>query len=153
MLVHKLTKQKIEELKAELNHLEIEESPLLSEELKKQREDTQDEYNSDLTELLEEKDLTKKRIIEIRMVLGNCEAIDENSKSNVVEIGTVVKVTIDGKDFEYRLVEAIEANPLENKISSESPIGSALVGRKVGDIFTVLITDNEKKFEIKKVSY
>jgi len=153
MSLHKLTKQKIQELKDELVHLKNEVTPLLSEELKKQREDIQDEFNSDLTELLEEMEQTKKRIFEIQIIIENSEIIDENAKAKKVEVGTKVKVKIDGKSLEYRIVEVMEANPMDNKISENSPIGHALMEKQVGDTFSVLIGGNDKEFQIEKISY
>jgi len=153
MSAHKLTKQKIQELKEELQYLETEKSPNLSDELKKQRNEIQDEFDSNLTELLEEKDQIQKRIIEIQIIIDNCEEIDENAKAKIVEIGTKVKVEIDGNLLEYRIVEAIEANPMDNKISADSPIGKALIGKMAGDVFLAKIGSSDKEFKIEDISY
>ena len=77
--------------------------------------------------------------------------IDESKiDSNVVTIGSIVKVN--DMDFEeeveYTIVGSAEADPMNFKISNESPVGSALVGKKVGDIVEVAVPDGVNKFEV-----
>ena len=56
-------------------------------------------------------------------------------KTTKVNVGSTVEITMSGKPFTYTIVGPVEANPLEGKISNESPIGKELLGRKVGDEF------------------
>jgi transcription elongation factor GreA len=57
----------------------------------------------------------------------------ENKKTNSVGVGVTVKVHVDGGEEEFMIVGAPEANPIDKKISHESPLGKALLGKKVGD--------------------
>lgn len=74
--------------------------------------------------------------------------------SDVVSVGSKVKV----KDYEfdeeveYSIVGSAEADPMNFKISNESPVGSALIGKKIGDIVEVQIPDGMNKFEILGIS-
>ena len=77
--------------------------------------------------------------------------IDESKiDSNVVTIGSIVKVN--DMDFEeeveYTIVGSAEADPYEGKISNESPVGKALLGRTIGDIVDVQVTDGVANFEL-----
>lgn len=75
-------------------------------------------------------------IIEIENMLRNVVLIDEdNLDTKTVNFGATVKVKMlaDGKTAEYQIVGSAEANPAENRISNESPVGRALLGRKKGD--------------------
>ena len=84
-------------------------------------------------------------------MLKNAVVVDESELPNdVVSVGTIVKV----KDYdfdeevEYSIVGSAEADPMNFKISNESPVGSALVGKKVGDIVEVAVPDGVNKFEV-----
>jgi transcription elongation factor GreA len=62
------------------------------------------------------------------------------STTDAVGIGSRVKVHVDGEEDEFVIVSSVEANPMEGKISVESPVGKALLGSKVGDVITVSST-------------
>ena len=68
-------------------------------------------------------------------------------KKDKVALGATVNLTLSGKKMEYALVGPTEANPLEGKISNESPIGKALLGHKAGDTFEF----NGKKVKIVEI--
>ena len=80
--------------------------------------------------------------------------IDESKiDSNVVTIGSIVKVN--DMDFEeeveYTIVGSAEADPMNFKISNESPVGSALIGKKVGDVVEVAVPSGMSKFEVLEI--
>ena len=94
------------------------------------------------------------RIIQLENMLKNATIIDENEiPADTVSVGTIAKV----KDYdldeevEFFIVGSAEADPMENKISNESPVGSALIGKKVGDIVEVSVPDGVSKYEILSV--
>lgn len=88
-------------------------------------------------------------------MLKNAVVVDESEiPSDIVSVGSKVKV----KDYEfdeeveYSIVGSAEADPINFKISNESPVGSGLVGKKVGDIVEVIVPDGLNKFEILGIS-
>ncbi|MBQ1375482.1 MAG: transcription elongation factor GreA [Clostridia bacterium] len=96
--------------------------------------------NSEYDEAKNEQAMNEGRIVELTAMLKNAEVLDEEEiDSNKVNIGCTVKV-IDkefDEEIEYSIVGTTEADPLENKISDESPLGHALIGCHVGDICEV----------------
>lgn len=78
------------------------------------------------------------RIKELEILLSNARIVEAPEKSDVVVVGTQVTIQEDGIDPEtYVIVGAAEANPREGRISNESPLGKALMGRRAGDLVTV----------------
>lgn len=92
------------------------------------------------------------RIKEIEYKLEHSEVM-EGSK-DTVSIGSLVKIKYieDGEEEEYKIVGSLEADPFENKISNESPIGSALFGKKVGDVIEVSSPTGSYKVEISNIA-
>ena len=100
--------------------------------------------NEDYTAARGEQKVVEGRIQEIEDILLHAKVIKAGKKSKV-DMGSVVSLESDGKTSTYTLVGAVEANPLEGKISNESPIGLAIFGKKVGDEVTL---PNGKVFKI-----
>ena len=107
--------------------------------------------NSEYDEAKNDQAFTEGRILQLENMLKNAVVVDESELPNdVVSVGTIVKV----KDYdfdeevEYSIVGSAEADPMNFKISNESPVGSALVGKKVGDIVEVAVPDGVNKFEV-----
>jgi transcription elongation factor GreA len=73
------------------------------------------------------------RISEIDYILQNVEVIKAPKGDSKVQLGSTVKLKSDGKTKEFQVVGTVEADPLNGKISDESPIGKALLGKKLGD--------------------
>ncbi len=89
----------------------------------------------------------ENRILEIQETLKKAVLITAR-KTDKVAIGSTVNIDMGGKEFTYTMVGPVEANPLEGKISHESPIGKELLGRKVDDTFEF----NGKKVKIKSIA-
>ena len=91
-------------------------------------------------------------IVEIENMLKNVVLIDEDSIStDVVNVGATVRVrmpALGGREAEYQIVGTAEANPLENRISNESPVGKTLLGHKVGELVEIQTPDGVSEFEI-----
>lgn len=107
--------------------------------------------NSEYDEAKNEQAFVEGRIIQLENMLKNASVIDESEIStDIVSVGSIVKV----KDYEfdeeveYSIVGSAEADPMEFKISNESPVGSALMGKKVGEIIEVTVPGGISKFEI-----
>ena len=107
--------------------------------------------NSEYDEAKNDQAFTEGRILQLENMLKNATVVDESEIStDKVSVGSVVKV----KDYEfdevveYTIVGSAEADPMNFKISNESPVGIALVGKKIGDILEVTIPDGVNKFEV-----
>jgi transcription elongation factor GreA len=92
--------------------------------------------NAEYDSAREEQGLVETRIAEIEDILMNAEDI-KATKSSSIHLGTTVELKTGSKKVTYTVVGSVEANPGEGKISDESPIGAALMGKKVGDSATV----------------
>ena len=102
--------------------------------------------NQEYTDARAEQKNVENRILEIQETLKNAVVI-KAKKTDKVIIGATVVIDMAGKEFTYTMVGPVEANPLEGKISHESPIGKALLGRKAGEEFDF----NGKKVKIKTI--
>jgi transcription elongation factor GreA len=91
------------------------------------------------------------RISEIEEILQNASII-EHTKSSKVAIGVTVVLKSDkGKTVSYTIVGSVEADPLEGKISDESPIGQALLNKKVGDTATIKTPGGEVTYTVEEI--
>lgn len=106
--------------------------------------------NAEYDAAREEQGLVESRIAEIEDVLLNAEIIP-TSHSSKVGLGSKVELKTGRKTVTYHVVGPVEADPLEGKISNESPIGLALMGKKVGDTAVISTPKGEIKYEIVKV--
>ncbi len=106
--------------------------------------------NAEYDTAREEQGLVESRIAEIEDILLNATIIAV-TKSSSVKLGSKVELKVDRKTVTYHVVGPVEADPLEGKISNESPIGLALMGKKVGDTATITTPKGAIKYEVVKV--
>jgi transcription elongation factor GreA len=114
-----------------------------------------DDLSSEYLAFKEDMELLESRIFELEYILKNFILIKKppKEKQNVVNIGaTVTLEDEDGLINEFMLVGTLEANPSEGKISIESPVGKALLGKKIGDE-VVITSPINVKYKIKKIRY
>ena len=140
-----LTKAGYAELEKELAEL-IAERPAIAERIATARAFGDLSENQEYTDARAEQKNVENRILEIQETLKNAVLI-RNRKNDKVNIGATVVISMDGKEFTYTMVGPVEANPLEGKISHESPIGKALLGCTSGESFDF----NGKKVKIKSI--
>lgn len=103
--------------------------------------------NAEYDAAREEQGLVESRIAEIEDILMNAELITGGSKTHV-GLGSTVELKTGAKTVKYIVVGPVEADPLEGKISNESPIGEALFGKKVGDSVTITTPKGVVTYEI-----
>lgn len=106
--------------------------------------------NAEYDAAREEQGLVETRVAEIEDILQQAEII-KSTKGSAVGLGTTVELKSDVKTVVYQLVGPVEANPLEGKISNESPIGLQLMGKNVGDEVTITTPKGETHYEIIKI--
>lgn len=104
--------------------------------------------NADYAQAREEQSFIEGRIQEIEEIIKNAEIISASTQKNIVSIGSTVTVKVGDKEKTYTIVGSNEANPSEGKISNESNVGKALLGKKVGEKATVATQAGETIYEI-----
>jgi len=128
-----LTPEGLAELKAELAELVSRRSEI-AEEIASARSQGDLAENAEYHEAKEEQGRNEGRIEEIENILANSEVIETPKDDNKVRLGSKVELkSEDNKVKEFQIVGTVEADPLNGKISDESPIGQALLGKKVGE--------------------
>jgi len=150
-----ITKETYDKLKKELERLKTEERKKIAEKIKIVKEFGDLSENSEYQSALEEQKQLELKILKLENLLKTAKVVKkEKKKSNKIEIGSEVEI-VDlqtKKVLKFKIVGFGEANPLENKISQESPIGKALIGRKLNDIVEIKIGNNKKRFKVKKIT-
>lgn len=126
-----LTSEGKKELERELDEL-IKGRPAIAEKIATARAFGDLSENEEYSSARNEQKMAESRILEIQDILKNAKIIRAGKKDKVA-LGATVSIRLSGKKMEYTLVGPTEANPLEGKISNESPIGKALMGHKADE--------------------
>ncbi len=150
-----LTYEGLKKLEEELDYLKTVKRREIAERIKVAREFGDISENAEYDEAKNEQAFTEGKIAEIEHKLKIAKVIDEEDiATDVVSIGSCVKV----KDLEFDdiidfyIVGSSEANPAEDKISNESPVGAALIGKKIGDKVVVAVPDGNITFEVLEIN-
>ena len=135
-----MTESGLKKYEAELEELKSVRRKEISEKIKVALSFGDLSENSEYDEAKNEQAIVEARISELEELLKNVKIIDEKELStDAIHVGSrvvVMDITFDEK-VEYQIVGSKEANPLEDRISDESPVGQALLGHKVGDVVEV----------------
>jgi len=152
---YKLTKERKDELKNELEYLRTVREREVAELIKEARSYGDLSENSEYDEAKNEQGKLFSRMTEIENILANATIINEED-IKTDEISTGCKVVVedmeDGAEEKYQLVGSQEANPQQGRISDESPFGRALLGKKVGEIAVVDAPAGVLKYLIKEIN-
>ena len=145
-----LTKQGEADLRNELKELIKVKRPELAQRLKEAIAQGDLKENADYHDAKEQQGFIEGRIQHIEAILRNVTIIEDNGPSDEVRIGSTVIIREEGtdEDEEYKIVGSAEANPRERKISHESPIGVAVLGKKKGQEGEAETPDGPVKVEI-----
>ena len=150
-----LTAEGLRQLEEELDLLKGEKRKEIAEKIKVARSYGDLSENSEYDDAKNEQAILEARIATIEATLKVAVIIDENEISDqLVHVGSLVKVEniSMGREVEYRIIGSNESNPKENKISDESPVGRALLGKKVGDVVEIEVPAGLMTFKILNVS-
>jgi transcription elongation factor GreA len=150
-----LTGKGLQELQAELEILKTVKRPENIQALKDARALGDLSENAEYDAARNEQAVIESRITELEKIIETAEVISEDKiNTDSVSIGTSVKIEfVDDKETElYLIVGRTEADPFENKISNESPIAQAILGKKVGDIATVKCDADDYDVKILEIS-
>ncbi len=146
-----LTEEGFENLEKELEHLKTVKRRQVAKRIKTAREFGDISENSEYDDAKNEQAFIEGRIKEIQNTLKKARVVKNDEVSDkTVSIGTTVRLKDldNGEEFSYTIVGAAEADPLNEKISNESPIGKALLGHKVGDEVKVEVPSGILTYQI-----
>jgi transcription elongation factor GreA len=148
-----LTPEGLANLKAELDHLSTTRRREVAARIKEAREFGDISENAEYDDAKNEQAMLEARIAQLEDKLRSATVIDASDLStDVVRVGSVVAVTDeDGKTTKYTIVGSAEAKPAERKLSNESPVGKALMGRKRGDEVVFATPKGERRLKIKQI--
>lgn len=146
-----LTPEGLAKLKTELETLKTSGRKAVVARLKAARELGDLSENAEYDDARNEQSFIEGRIQELDSMIQHARVIQHHA-SSIVELGTTVTVAIDGDTESYEIVGAAESDPATGKISAESPIGSALLGHKVGDVVKVKTPAGDASYTVKKIS-
>ena len=150
-----LTREGLEQLEQELENLRSVKLTEVKERLKEAIALGDLSENSEYDDAKNEQAFMEGRILELEKMIRNAKIIEDDvQQEGVISVGSLVRV----KDIEfdeiseYRLVGTVEADPMNNRISNESPVGRALLGHKAGEIIDVEVPAGVIKLEILDIS-
>ncbi|GHV40784.1 transcription elongation factor GreA [Clostridia bacterium] len=146
-----LTVEGLRDLENELTTLKTVRRKDIAEKIKEARGQGDLSENAEYDAAKEEQARVEARIVTLEKMLKNVSIIDEDElNDDVIGIGSRVKLHDEeyDEDVEYSIVGSAEANPIAGRISNESPLGAALLGRKLGDIVDVEAPDGILKYGI-----
>lgn len=148
-----LTAEGYLELENELNDLKLNKRPEVIQAIKDARALGDLSENSEYDAARDAQAHLEGRIKELEFKLEHCKIMDSTNK-DVVGVGCSVTVSYlsDGEEEEYKIVGSLEADPFENKISNESPIGKAIMGKKAGDVISVESPNGAYEVKIVKIA-
>lgn len=149
---HFITKEGLEDLKKELENLTTVVRPEVVSDIKEARAQGDLSENAEYHAAREKQSIVEARIKELEYLIENVTVIEEGD-SSVVRVGSTVEIKyIDDDEFEeYKIVGSTEADPFENKISNESPIAKAILGKKANDIVSVESPNGNYDVQIVKI--
>lgn len=147
-----LTPQGFLDLEAELNDLKLNKRPAVIQALQEARALGDLSENAEYDSARNEQAQVEGRIKELEFKLEHCQVMDGGNK-DIVSVGSTVTIDyVDDDDTEvFSIVGSMEADPFENKISNESPIGKAILGKKVGDICDVPSPNGSYQVKVVKI--
>ena len=146
-----LSSERLEELKAELNKLKTEKRIEIAERLKRAKELGDLSENSEYFEAREEQGQLETKIAELEDVVRTASIIQKDVKSEIVQIGSTVIASKDGKELKFTIVGSHESKPETGLISNESPIGKAFHHKKAGEEIKVKTPSGEVIYKIIKI--
>lgn len=150
-MTYYLTPERLEELKKELEVLKTARRADVSERLRRAKEFGDLSENSEYTEAREEQSAVETRIAEIEDMMKQASLIKKGAGGDTVHIGSAVTVEKDGKEMTYMIVGSEESKPEESKISNESPLGAAFLGKKAGESIGVATPNGEATYKITRI--
>ena len=147
----RLTSSGVAELKAELETL-IAKRSSLADAIRSARELGDLSENAEYQSARADQERNEIRVLEVENILSNVEVIKKPSAGGKVQLGSTVKLSGEGKTKEFQVVGTVEADPLNGKISDESPLGQALLGKKEADSVEIATPNDTSTYKIVSIT-
>lgn len=147
-----LTPAGAQALKEELKQLKETKRPEVIERIKRAKEFGDLSENAEYQTAKEDQSFIEGRIQEVEAMLKSAKLVEKNINTTTIGLGSSIALMIEGDTIEYEIVGPTEGDLEQNKISSESPVGKALIGRKKGDKVTVSAPGGEIEYIVKSVN-
>lgn len=148
-----LTKEGLEKLQQEYKELTEVKRREIAERIQKAREQGDLSENAEYDSARDNQAQIEGRILELEELLKRAQVIKKVKGEKKIEIGVKVKVHLEGQDQEFQIVGAPEADPISGKISHESPLGQALLGKKVGEKIKVTTPAGQVTYKILEIIF
>ncbi len=146
-----LTKNRLEELKAELEDLKTKKRIEVAEKIKRAKEFGDLSENAEYSEAKDEQMKIEMSIAELEDVIKKAVIIKKGGSTKSVQVGSTVTVKKGGQIVKYTIVGSSETKPEEGKISNESPLGKAFIGAQVGNIKEVITPQGKIAYRVMKI--
>ncbi len=146
-----LSQEGIETIKKELQELKTKKRQEIAARLQEAKDLGDLSENAEYFEAKEAQSFNESRIIELEKLLKNAVVIETPSEENIVRVGSIIEVKSNNGSEIFNIVGSAEAKPQEGKISNESPLGRAFLGRKIGDEIEVKSPGGITKYKIIKI--
>ncbi len=146
-----LSREGIESLEKELQELKIKKRQEIAKRLQEAKALGDLSENAEYFEAKEAQSFNENRIAELQGLLKNAVTIEASNKEDIVGMGSTVEVKSANGAEMFRIVGSAEANPQEGKISNESPLGRAFLGRKIGEEVEISAPGSINKYKIIKI--
>lgn len=143
-----LTKKGYDKVQSEIDELKNIKRPVAVARLKKAREMGDLSENSEYVAAKQDLGLLDTRIFELETMLKQVKIVEHEAGGLIVEVGSTVDVLVNGNKDTISIVGELEANVAEKKLSNNSPIGSALLGKKKGDTVIVTVPAGQIEYQI-----
>jgi len=146
-----LSQEGIETIKKELQELKTKKRQEIAARLQEAKDLGDLSENAEYFEAKEAQSLNENRIIELEKLLKNAVVIETSSEEDIVRVGSTIEVKSNNGPETFNIVGSAEAKPQEGKISNESPLGRAFLGRKTGDEIEIKSPSGITKYKIIKI--
>ncbi len=144
-----ITREGYNKLNNELTYLNNIKRKEIAERIERAKELGDLSENAEYSEAKDAQALNEGRILELSNILKNVTIVENiSNEKGKIDMGSIVKVLINGQEKEYEIVSFNEADPINGKISNESPLGMAFLNKKKGDEVIVETPRGEVKYKI-----
>ncbi len=145
--IHYLSAESLETLKKEYVTVKDQTIPDIAKRIDEAKQQGDLSENAEYHQAREDMAWAQGRVIELEQIINNSQLI-RHEKTGSVAVGSKVKVKVNAMEKEYTIVGPQEVSPAKGLISNESPLGSSLLGHKVGEKITITIPAGQQVYEI-----
>lgn len=146
-----VTEEGLKKIKEELESRRNEIRQNIANSIKEAKEQGDLSENAEYSEAKAQQAENEARIAELEFLLKESEVVAFNKSSEMIQMGSKIKVKFNGNEMDFQIVGSNEANPGQGKISNESPMGKSFMGKKKGDEFEIDVPSGRMKYKILEV--